>query len=247
MIRHASPSGTVSTVSFGVHGTPARCRLVASPSFSLRLTAGCARADSSAVHLAPIAASTDEDLATAASAQEHPARHRIGTCVSASRARRILAFGICQSRQFQRCGPPPLSSKDGVADSPNPTLSCDFVRPKGRLNLPCVRLAITCGYVDNVTPLPTYPQSAATNNQCQLDRFDTREVRSRSSPSLARRPARLPHVTAQLHHLSADPGSRSQLNASTRKPPVPVAGSRTVSPRRGSVTSTMKRTTGRGV
>ena len=37
------------------------------------------------------------------------------------------------------------------------------------------------------------------------------------------------------------------LNASTRNPPVPQAGSSTVSPRCGSVTSTMKRTTARGV
>ena len=37
------------------------------------------------------------------------------------------------------------------------------------------------------------------------------------------------------------------LYASTRKPPVPQTGSRTVSPRHGLVTSTKKRTTGRGV
>jgi hypothetical protein len=78
LIRHASPSGTVTAISGGMHGATTRSCLIASPSFPLVVVPGFLRAGSDAVDLTSIAPPTDEDLRAAASTQKHPATRFIG-------------------------------------------------------------------------------------------------------------------------------------------------------------------------
>ena len=78
LIRHASPSGTVTAISGGMHGATTRSCLIASPSFPLVVAPGFLRAGSDAVDLTSIAPPTDEDLRAAASTQKHPAIRFIG-------------------------------------------------------------------------------------------------------------------------------------------------------------------------
>ena len=73
MIRHASPSGAITTVPLRVHGATARSCLIAPPSPSLPLARGLLCADARAVNLTSIASATDENLNAAASAQKKPA------------------------------------------------------------------------------------------------------------------------------------------------------------------------------
>ena len=78
LIRHASPSGTVTAISGGMHGATTRSCLIASPSFPLVVAPGFLRAGSDAVDLTSIAPPTDKDLRAAASTQKHPATRFIG-------------------------------------------------------------------------------------------------------------------------------------------------------------------------
>ena len=77
LIRHASPSGTVTAISGGVHGATTWSCLIASPSFPLFVAASFLRAGSDAVDLASITPPTDKDLRAAATTQKEPARHFI--------------------------------------------------------------------------------------------------------------------------------------------------------------------------
>src|SRR5271169_3646144 len=79
MIRHASPSHTVTATSGSVHGATTWSCLIAPPSFPLVLAAGFLRAGSEAVDLATIALPTDKNLRAAATTQKQSARHFIGT------------------------------------------------------------------------------------------------------------------------------------------------------------------------
>jgi hypothetical protein len=79
MIRHASPSRTVTATSGGVHGATTWSCLIAPPSFPLVVAAGFLRAGSDAIDLAAIALPTDKNLRAAATTQKRPARHFIGT------------------------------------------------------------------------------------------------------------------------------------------------------------------------
>jgi hypothetical protein len=79
MIRHASPSRTVTATSGNVHGATAWSCLIAPPSFPLLVAAGFLRAGSDAIVLAAIALPTDKNLRAAATAQKRPARQFIGT------------------------------------------------------------------------------------------------------------------------------------------------------------------------
>ena len=94
LIRHASPSGTVTAISGGMHGATTRSYLIASPSFPLVVAPGFLCAGSDAVDLTSIAPPTDKDLRAAASTQKHPATRFIDTCGSASPALRITALCI---------------------------------------------------------------------------------------------------------------------------------------------------------
>jgi hypothetical protein len=78
MIRHASPSRTVTATSGSVHGATTWSCLIAPPSFPLVLVAGFLRAGSEAVDLAVIALPTDKNLSAAATTQKQSARHFIG-------------------------------------------------------------------------------------------------------------------------------------------------------------------------
>ncbi len=84
MIRHGSHSGTVTAISFGVHGATTGRSLIASPSFPLPVAAGPLRAGFDAIDLASIAPPTDKNLRAAATTQEHPARNVISTCGGAA-------------------------------------------------------------------------------------------------------------------------------------------------------------------
>jgi hypothetical protein len=79
MIRHASPSRTVTATSGGVHGATTWSCLIAPPSFPLVVAAGFLRAGSDAIDLAAIALPTDKNLRAAATTKKRPARHFIGT------------------------------------------------------------------------------------------------------------------------------------------------------------------------
>ena len=79
MIRHASPSRTVTAISGSVHGATTWSCLIAPPSFPLVLAAGFLRAGSEAVDLATIALPTDKNLRAAATTQKQSARHFIST------------------------------------------------------------------------------------------------------------------------------------------------------------------------
>ena len=75
MIRHASPSRTITATSGGVHGATTWSCLIAPPSFLLIVAAGFLRAGSDAIDLAAIALPTDKNLGAAATTQKRPARH----------------------------------------------------------------------------------------------------------------------------------------------------------------------------
>jgi hypothetical protein len=65
MIRHATMALAILAVTGGLHRAPTIGCLMSCPSFPLVLAAGLLRAVSTAVHLTPIAASTDTRLALA--------------------------------------------------------------------------------------------------------------------------------------------------------------------------------------
>jgi len=69
MIRHASPSRTVTATSGNVHGATTWSCLIAPPSFPLLVAAGFLRAGSDAIVLAAIALPTDKNLRAAATTQ----------------------------------------------------------------------------------------------------------------------------------------------------------------------------------
>jgi hypothetical protein len=79
MIRHASPSRTVTATSGNVHGATTWSCLIAPPSFPLLVAAGFLSAGSDAIVLAAIALPTDKNLGATATTQKRPARHFIGT------------------------------------------------------------------------------------------------------------------------------------------------------------------------
>ena len=105
MIRHASPSCTITATSGGVHGATTWSRLIAPSSFLLIVAAGFLRAGSDAVNMTSITPATDKDLRAAASTQKHSARNFIDTCGSASPALRITALCIYQFWQYSALRP----------------------------------------------------------------------------------------------------------------------------------------------
>ena len=105
MIRHASPSRTITATSGGVHGATTWSCLIAPPSFLLIVAAGFLRAGSDAVNMTSITPATDKDLRAAASTQKHSARNFIDTCGSASPALRITALCIYRFWQYSTLRP----------------------------------------------------------------------------------------------------------------------------------------------
>ena len=105
MIRHASPSRTITATSGGVHGATTWSCLIAPPSFLLIVAAGFLRAGSDAVNMTSITPATDKDLRAATSTQKHSARNFIDTCGSASPALRITALCIYQFWQYSALRP----------------------------------------------------------------------------------------------------------------------------------------------
>src|SRR6202040_2231121 len=79
MIRHASPSRTVTATSGSVHGATTWSCLIAPPSFPLLVAARFLRAGSDAIVLAAIALPTDKNLRAVATTHKRPASHFIGT------------------------------------------------------------------------------------------------------------------------------------------------------------------------
>jgi hypothetical protein len=125
MIRHASPSRTVTATSGGVHGATTWSCLIAPPSFLLIVAAGFLRAGFDAVDMTSITLATDKNLRAAASTQKHSARNFINTCGSASQALRITALRIYIYQFWQYSPLRPLVylftarclSKDGIPRS----------------------------------------------------------------------------------------------------------------------------------
>src|ERR1700730_12274726 len=102
MIRHASPSRTVTATSGSVHGATTWSCLIAPPSFPLLVAAGFLRAGSDAIDLAAIALPTDKNLGAAATTQKRPARHFIGT-VRHINPQPSADSGRLQPRSAQAC------------------------------------------------------------------------------------------------------------------------------------------------
>ena len=105
MIRHASPSRTVTATSGGVHGATTWSCLIAPPSFPLVVAAGFLRAGSDAVDMTSITLATDKNLRAATRTQKHSARNFIDTCSSASPALRITALCVYQFWQYSTLRP----------------------------------------------------------------------------------------------------------------------------------------------
>jgi hypothetical protein len=105
MIRHASPSRTITATSGGVHGATTWSCLIAPPSFLLIVAAGFLRAGSDAVDMTSVTPATDKNLRAASSTQKHSARNFIDTCGSASQALRITALCIYQFWQYSALRP----------------------------------------------------------------------------------------------------------------------------------------------
>jgi hypothetical protein len=102
MIRHASPSRTVTATSGSVHGATTWSCLIAPPSFPLLVAAGFLRAGSDAIVLAAIALPTDKNLRAAPTTQKRPARHFIGTVRHINPQPRADS-GRLQPRSAQAC------------------------------------------------------------------------------------------------------------------------------------------------
>src|SRR5450631_1243900 len=102
MIRHASPSRTVTATSGGVHGATTWSCLIAPPSFPLLVAAGFLCAGSDAIDLAAIALPTDKNPRAAATTQKRPARHFIGT-VRHINPQPSADSGRLQPRSAQAC------------------------------------------------------------------------------------------------------------------------------------------------
>jgi hypothetical protein len=129
MIRHASPSRTVTATSGSVHGATTWSCLIAPPSFPLVVAAGFLRAGSDAIVLAAIALPTDKNLRAAATTQKRPARHFIGT------GRHInpqpsADSGRLQPRSAQACRRARASSRPGPSGGREDAASLD--RPCAR-------------------------------------------------------------------------------------------------------------------
>ena len=105
MIRHASPSRTITATSGGVHGATTWSCLIAPPSFLLLVATGFLRAGSDAVDMTSVTPATDKNLRAASSTQKHSARNFIATCGSASQALRITALCIYQFWQYSALRP----------------------------------------------------------------------------------------------------------------------------------------------
>src|ERR1700751_6478722 len=80
LIRHATQSGAVTTVSFGVHGAATGCCLMPSASFPLAFTPGVLSAAWHAVNLASVTPPTDKSVGTATGTQKHSEGLLINTC-----------------------------------------------------------------------------------------------------------------------------------------------------------------------
>ena len=103
LIRHASPSGTVTAISGGVHSATTWSCLIASPSFPSVVAAGFLRAGSDAVDLASITPPTDKDLRAAATTQKKPARHFISRVRHTNPQQPNAESGGLQPRSARAC------------------------------------------------------------------------------------------------------------------------------------------------
>src|SRR6202158_1332034 len=91
MIRHASPSRTVTATSGSVHGATTWSCLIAPPSFPLLVAAGFLRAGFDAVDMTSITPATDKNLRAAASTQNILPGNSFDTDAGAGKGLRFTA------------------------------------------------------------------------------------------------------------------------------------------------------------
>ena len=120
MIRHALYSGTVTAISFGVHGATTGSCLIASSGYPLPVAAGLLRAGFNAIDLASIAPPTDKNLRAAATTQKHPARNFVSTCATAYPTYRMPVHCV---GQFQQIFSAPLAGTCCWSTEACPTIS----------------------------------------------------------------------------------------------------------------------------
>ena len=124
MTRHASNSGAVTAVSFGVHDAATGGCLMTSASLPLPLAAGVPRATSRAISLAPITFPANKHLRAPAGTQEHSAGHIVITCAQtcsthASITLRVSQFRQCRDlRQILSAGPEGIPTTTGFRGCP---------------------------------------------------------------------------------------------------------------------------------
>jgi hypothetical protein len=167
LMRHVFLPGAPAAATHGMVHATAAARLVTSARSALGLMPGFLRAAAGAVDLAAITAAADEHLSVAANTQEQPCRpfHRISfvrawtTSATGGILPRHACSAPCGARRRTRTwrfrSAPCLPIRQ-VAVAPLCPRGCAAAL---RSHL---RRTAACGYVDNASALPTYPQSQQT-------------------------------------------------------------------------------------
>ena len=177
----------------------AAARLVSPAGSALSLMPDLLRTATCTVNLAAVAAAADEYLSPAASAQEKPGR-------PFSRLRRIAAWtpsatgGImprhvcsapCGARRRTRAWQFRSAPCLPIGRLSSHHCALDIRRSAPR---PSVRRRQACGYVDNASALPTYPQAQQTTVSTKVDCFEGGPRRPCPSPRrLPAQDVRSPH------------------------------------------------------
>jgi hypothetical protein len=166
----------------------AAARLVSPAGSALSLMPDLLRTATCTVNLAAVAAAADEYLSPAASAQEKPGR-------PFSRLRRIAAWtpsatgGImprhvcsapCGARRRTRAWQFRSAPCLPIGRLSSHHCALDIRRSAPR---PSVRRRQACGYVDNASALPTYPQAQQTTVSTKVDCFEGGPRRPCPSPA----------------------------------------------------------------
>jgi hypothetical protein len=192
LMRHVLLPGTPATGTRCMVHAPTAARLIASAGRPLRLLSRLLCTVTRTVDLATVAAAADQHLGPAAHAHEQPRcrRLRLGQCRTWTRAATsgILPRHTCSTR----CGARRRYETWQLRSAPCPSIRQVVTAPSVRAN-PRHRpkfdrtTRAACGYVDNASALPTYPQAQqqqTASNQCsQNGRHDPRSA----SPPAERR------------------------------------------------------------
>jgi hypothetical protein len=215
-MRHVLSPGAPATGTRRMVQAPAAARLVALAGGALRLAPRVLCTAARTVDLAAVAAAADQHLSPAAHAHEQPRRRclRLRQCRTWTRAATsgILPRHACSAR----CGARRRSQTCRFRSAPCPSIRQVVTAPSVRSNprhRPQLDRATraACGYVDNASALPTYPQAQQTAASVILIVL---KQQASTAPachiSTAAGPTAHRSVTMPLRHFCADPDSHSQ-------------------------------------